>query len=206
MDIKKIVLGPVQTNCYLVSDSGKAAIIDPAIYSKNLFAYIEQNGLKVEYILLTHAHFDHIFGAKQFSEAFGAPVAIGKGDAPALSDPMQNGSLILGGTEGEPPEANLLLSEGDSLALGSVDIRVLDTPGHTQGHISYVADLACFCGDTIFQRSVGRTDLYGGDFDVLEESIRRKIYTLDEATKLYPGHMGSTSVAKERAENPYVRP
>ncbi len=199
-------LGPIQTNCYVVSAGGKAAIIDPAAFPAALDAYIQQKNLKVEYILLTHGHFDHTMGAPAIKKAYGAAILIGDGDAAMLHDAQKNGSAAWGlpYTDVMPDKT---VREGESLPLGDTAFSVIETPGHTPGGISYyfAADKALYCGDTLFCGSVGRTDLYGGDSGALENSVVKKLYLLPDTTAVYPGHGMFTSIGAEKEDNDVFR-
>ncbi len=156
--------------------------------------------------MLTHAHFDHILGATAFAQHFSVPIAIGKNDEPALSDPQFNGAAQFG-IQGVPPiKADEMLSEGDEIAVGSLMLRVIETPGHTKGGVSYYTSGYLFCGDTLFQESLGRTDLPGGSYEQIVASIKDKLYALPDETKVYPGHGPTTTIGYEKQNNFYVHP
>ena len=221
MRIKCYLLGG-GTNGYLVWDeeSREAMFIDPGAFSQTIADDIRKEGLSLKYIVLTHGHGDHIGGVPQLSAAFpDAKLAAGADEAPLLADPGQNLSREICG-EAVAPKTNLPLKDGDSLALGALAFRVLATPGHTPGGISLYADEidrelfddeddgytgTLFPGDTLFQGSIGRTDLPGGDFETLKNSVRAKYYTLPDGTIVLPGHMGGTTIGLEKAQNPFVR-
>jgi len=205
-------------DCYLVWDdeSREAMLIDPGSYEPQIRELIENEGLLLKYIALTHGHGDHIAGVPGFKEAFpGASIAIGAEDLPLVGDTDMNDS---GAWFGEKTvfAPDILLREGDSLKLGPLEFQVIETPGHTPGGLSfYIKDNdrnltkrdfsgTAFTGDTLFHASTGRTDLPGGDFSVLKASIREKLFKLPDDTLLLPGHMEATTVEFEKKYNPYV--
>ena len=204
MDIKQFTIGALMTNCYMLSDSGEAVLIDAAIYDEEIAEYIKENNLTLKTILLTHGHFDHTFGAQQFADKFDAPIAIGQKDIDALDDPNLSGAVFFGIDKMNKIKECAPLYEGDNIKIGNVELTVLDTPGHTIGGVSYYAKGHLFSGDTLFERSVGRTDLANGSFEQIATSIKTKLYTLPDDTKVYPGHGGLTSISYEKANNPYV--
>ena len=207
MLINMYMVGALGTNCYLVSDekSGDAMIVDPGDYDQGIAQYITENGLHVKYIALTHGHFDHIGGISKFKSLYPEAI-IAAGDR---EDEMLQ--------KGPDPLQELVLSEGDKLTLGDLSLLVLETPGHTPGGLCfYITEVdkryegkglsgTVFSGDTLFQESVGRTDLGGGDFKTLKSSIREKLFTLPDNTMVLPGHMGATTIANEKQYNPFVR-
>ena len=219
MKIKIFQVGFIVTNCYLVweEESREAVVVDPGAYESAIGCEIEGNGLKLKYIALTHGHGDHIGGVERLRESFpDAVLAAGAREAALLSDPdMNTSSSFLG--EGITLEPDLLLGENDELSLGGLSFRVIETPGHTPGGLTYyVQDWdrspmarpfsgTAFTGDTLFQSSIGRTDLPGGDFDALMKSIREKLYTLPDDTIALPGHMDATTIENEKKYNPFVR-
>ena len=204
MDIKQFSIGALMTNCYVLSDSGEAVLIDAAIYDEEIAEYIKENNLMLKTILLTHGHFDHTFGAQQFADQFDAPIAIGNKDIDALDDPNLSGAIFFAISKMNKIEECAPLYEGDNIKIGNVELTVLDTPGHTIGGVSYYTEGHLFSGDTLFERSVGRTDLANGSFEQIATSIKTKLYTLPDDTKVYPGHGGLTSIGYEKANNPYV--
>ena len=219
MKIKIYEVGFIVTNCYLVWDeeSREAMIIDPGAYEPAFGQEISSSGLKLKYIALTHGHGDHIGGVEKLMEAYPeAVLAAGADEAELLGDPKMNASGEIFGRD-TVLEPGLLLSEGDELCLGGLSFKVIETPGHTPGGLTYyVQDWdrgllerpfsgTAFTGDTLFQASIGRTDLPGGNFDVLMTSILEKLYTLPDDTIVLPGHMDVTTIENERRYNPFVR-
>lgn len=207
VNIKAIPCGPLQVNCYLLGEEGTdmAVAIDPA-EAERVQAYLEENGLRLSHILLTHGHFDHIGGVAALQETYGAEVCIHRADAHMLQDSSANGALMLG-TRIAPSRADVLLEDGDTVQAEGFSLRAIHTPGHTPGGVCYLLQepAALFTGDTLFQMSVGRSDLAGGDEHALFESILNKLFVLPGEYAVYPGHMGSTTLLHEREYNPFVR-
>ncbi|NLH92829.1 MAG: MBL fold metallo-hydrolase [Candidatus Cloacimonetes bacterium] len=195
------------TNTWLLwdEDSREAWLIDPAAPSEALLARIRELGLKVTLLVNTHGHGDHIGGNAWFKEALGAPVLIHPADAPLLTDNRRNFSEYLGNPlRLSPPD--LLAEDGQILKLGDHSIRVIHTPGHTLGGICLLANGFLLSGDTLFQQSIGRTDLPGGNHAQLITSIREKLFSLPDDTVVFPGHGPRTSIGLEKKSNPFVRP
>jgi hydroxyacylglutathione hydrolase len=207
MDVRMFTVGPVAENCFLFRRSGsdKALIVDPGEEAPKLLGAIEQLGVKLEGILLTHTHFDHVGAVAPVAEATGAEVWVPEIEKPVLADIM---SFVPWPGFGpyESYDAEHTLAGGEKLELAGFEIDVLFTPGHSPGHVTYsIADeRALFSGDVLFQGSVGRTDLPGGDWGTLLESIRMLIDSFPPETTVYPGHMGITTLAAERASNPFL--
>ncbi len=204
--IEAIPLGPLQTNAYLVVEleRKKAVVIDPGTNPKALLRKLE--GLHVEAVLLTHAHFDHIGGLDEVRKAAGCPVYVHDAEAEWLGDPELNGSARwpdIGGPVVTAP-AEYAVDEGMKLQLLGETWLVRHTPGHSPGSVSYVLGGVVFGGDVLFRMGVGRTDLRGGSSRELYDSIQRKLFTLPVETVVYPGHGPSTTIGYEKANNPYV--
>jgi hydroxyacylglutathione hydrolase len=207
MDVRMFTVGLVQENCYLVRrpDSDRAVIIDPGDESEKLLGAIDALGLTLDGILLTHTHFDHVGAVAPVAKATGAEVWVPELERQVLADIM---SYVpwQGFGPFESYEAEHTLSGGEKLELAGFEIDVIFTPGHSPGHVSFSIPekAALFSGDVLFQGSVGRTDLPGGDWPTLLESIRTLIESLPEETTVHPGHMGVTTLAAERAANPFL--
>ena len=205
MIVKTFVLGMLENNVYLVidEDSKEAVLIDCTLFSEDIINTLKEYGAKLKYILLTHGHFDHILGINEFRKALLPKVYVSQEDKTLV-----NNVDIFMGKYGMPftssiPELDGVLEEQD-LKLGNKNIEVIHTPGHTKGSVCFLIDKTLFSGDTIFLESVGRTDLEGGSFTELSNSIKNNIYTLDDNTEIYPGHGPKTSVKHEKEYNQYV--
>lgn len=204
MEIQTFVTGPVQTNLYVVSEGTDAVIIDPAMYSDEVMNYITALGLNVRAILLTHAHFDHSLGLADYLDCFDVPAYLGEKDADMLYCPEKDASEALGvryRTDSKPEITEV--KEGDVINAGKLSFRVIETPGHTKGSVSYYAESegCVFSGDTLFFMGAGRTDLYSGDPDELCDSIFNKLYALPDSTLVYCGHMRRTAIGFEKENN-----
>jgi len=202
MNLQTLTLGPLATNCYLLSED-KTVIIDPAAESEKIIREISLLKKPVSHIIYTHAHWDHIGAGKKVKDATGAEVIIGKKDLPFLNDSGNNLSSFIF-SEGEAAAADRPVEDGDIIISGSVELRVIETPGHTPGGISLYTDSILFSGDTLFFNSIGRTDLPGGNFEDLIESVKQKIFKLADSVKVFPGHGSPTSVGWEKKNNPFI--
>lgn len=194
------------TNCYLVwkEGSSKAVLIDAGPAVRSILDFLERNGLELEAVLLTHGHPDHVVGAAEIAEATGAAVYIHETDAQMIRLMPSAILSMLGVDELRFPEDYTAVDDGDVLRLADMEIRVLHTPGHSPGSVSFHVDNAVFDGDLIFRNSIGRTDFPGGDFEQLARSAKEKIFVLPAETKIYPGHMGPTTVGWEKRTNPFL--
>ena len=206
--IKKRILSVCQTNCYYVYREGadEIVVIDPGDMGDVVYEDVRSLGFtKVAGILLTHGHGDHTGGACRLKELSGAKIYAYEEEAEILKDPEKNLSGWFGQAYGF--EADEYFSDNQEFDMGKIHFKVLHTPGHTQGGCCYYdeADSCCFCGDTIFNGSVGRTDFYSGSARALIDSIQKTIFTLPPDTKLYPGHNEETTVAYEMKYNPCCR-
>ncbi len=196
MTIQTIPVGPLHTNCYLVyDDQGDGVVVDPGGEADTLLCAIASSGMRVRYVLLTHAHVDHMAAAAAILEATGANLLLHEGDAPALTDPSWNlSSLFPELCDGPLPvlKADRLLREGDTVEAGTLRFTVLHTPGHTPGSCCYLCGDVLFSGDTLFQDGCGRTDFPGGSKWEMLQSLAR-LRELPEACRVYPGHGGETT-------------
>lgn len=204
MDIKRIVLGEIAVNCYLVSTAAAAVVIDPGFENLRAEEFLFEGSDKQRLILLTHAHFDHIGGALRLREKTGADIVIGRCDNEYLSVPEVNLSNSFG-VRLEPFCADRTVDDGDIINAGDMEIKVLHTPGHTVGGVCYLINESLFSGDTLFCGSVGRTDFPGGDFGVLSASVKRLYSLLPNETTVYPGHGEATDIGREKSYNMLVR-
>ena len=207
MNVRMATVGQLQENCFIFNADGsdRCLVVDPGEEGARLLAAIEQEGLTVEAILLTHMHFDHVGAVAEIARATGAPVYCPELEVPLLQDIM---SYVpwpgFGPFENHDPEHTV--AGGERLSLAGFDIDVLFTPGHSPGHVTYAFDgeNALFSGDVLFQQSVGRTDLPGGDHATLLASIATLLDRFDDETVVHPGHMGLTTLGAERATNPFL--
>lgn len=207
MDVRTFTVGMVQENCYLVRRDGadEALFIDPGEEAPRLLGAASQLGVSVAAILITHTHFDHVGAVAPVAEATGCEVWVPELERGVLAD-INSYVPFPGFGPYESYEAEHTLRGGERLELAGFEIDVLSTPGHSPGHVSFSipAERALFSGDVLFQGSVGRTDLPGADWSTLLDSIRMLTSELDDDTAVYPGHMGATSLAAERASNPFL--
>jgi hydroxyacylglutathione hydrolase len=207
MDVRMFTVGPVAENSYVFrrDDSERALIVDPGDEADTLLGAIDQLGVTLEGILLTHTHFDHVGAVAPVARATGAEVWVPAAEKFVLAD-INSFVPWPGFGPFESYDAEHTLEGGESLELAGFAIDVLSTPGHSPGHVTFsIADeQAVFSGDVLFQGSVGRTDLPGGDWGTLLESIRGLVEALPDETTVYPGHMGITSLGAERTSNPFL--
>ncbi len=204
-----VAKGAVDTNCYIVGCpvTKEAAVIDPGAFSpgevQSILGFLASEGLMAKYIINTHGHIDHIAGNRAVKKATGAPILVHADDAGRLGDGQLNGSFLFGMDIQSPP-ADRLLADGEIIALGGLQVKVLHTPGHTPGGICLLVDNTLFSGDTLFAGSVGRTDLPGGSERAIINSIKEKLMTLPDDTSVRPGHGPRTSIGREKNENPFL--
>jgi hydroxyacylglutathione hydrolase len=207
MELRMFTVGMIQENCFLFRREGsdRALIVDPGEEADKLLRAIDELGVNLDGILLTHTHFDHIGAVAPVAEATGAEVWVPEAERQVLAD-INSYVPWPGFGPYQSWEAEHTLKGGERLELADFEIDVLFTPGHSPGHVSFSIpdERALFSGDVLFQGSVGRTDLPGGDWATLLESIRLLVDTLPPDTAVYPGHMGITSLGAERASNPFL--
>lgn len=202
--LQRLELGAISTNCYLLADkeTKEIAVIDPAGDFEILAAAIEETGCQVKYIFNTHGHWDHIGANAKLHKQTGAPILIHAADAPLLEQGYDRVFQV----RTEPSQADKLLEEGQSWPLGRYTIEVLHTPGHTKGGVSLlVPGKLVFSGDTLFQLSIGRTDLPGGDYQELINSIRSKLFPLPDELPVFSGHGAHTFIGEEKKYNPFLQ-
>jgi hydroxyacylglutathione hydrolase len=208
IDLRMFTVGPVQENCFIVRPQGsdRAVIVDPGDEPERLLDAIESLGVGIDAILLTHTHFDHVGAVAPVARATGAPVYCPELETVVLSNIMDYVPWP-GFGPFESYDADHTVSGGERLELAGMDIDVIFTPGHSPGHVTYAipAGAALLSGDVLFQGSVGRVDLPGGDWPTLLQSIDSLIAAYPDETTVYPGHMGVTTLGRERATNPFLR-
>jgi len=206
MFLQKIVVGNLFANCYIVAErkGGKGIVIDPGDEGEKIIDIVNTNKLQIIYIIATHAHIDHIGDVEVVQQTTGAKFLLHSQDSPFLKDPRLNLSSM---TE-KPrifPSPQMLLSDGEILRVGEIEIKILHTPGHTPGSICLKINKCVFTGDTLFAGGVGRTDLSGGNLKQLQKSIAEKLLNLPPDTQIFPGHGPESTIGKEKRENQFIR-
>lgn len=200
MNIHKMQVGIYSANCYILWDNNsyEAAVVDPGGDVNSIYKFIKDNKLNVKYILLTHGHIDHCGGIEELKNIVNAPIGVNENDMIL----MKNGEYMFGNLS---KNVDILLHENDLFKVGDIKIRCLETPGHTPGGMSFLAENCVFTGDTLFSLSIGRTDLPGGNFDDIINSIKNKLLILPEDTIVYPGHGIETSIGREKKYNSFLK-
>lgn len=206
LEVRKLTVGPIAENCFVVRKEGadKALVVDPGEEPERILAEVEQTGAAVEAILITHCHFDHVGAVAPLARATGAPVYVPEIEVPVLADIMS--FTFPGFGPYESYQADETVKGGEALELAGLTLDVLFTPGHSPGHVTYGVrdERAIFSGDVLFQGSVGRVDLPGGDGPTLLRSIQSLLEAHPAETAVYPGHMGVTTLGAEQATNPFL--
>lgn len=206
MPIKTFVVGPLQVNCFLVWDepSRDAMIVDPGEESDRLLDAIDKLNLNLKMIINTHGHFDHIGGNAGIKKKHDVPLMIHGDDLPLLQRAQDHAS-VYGLNTTSSPLPDKILQGGETIDCGAMKVKVLHTPGHSPGGICLLVGDDLISGDLLFAGSIGRTDLPGGDMDILLESVRTQLFPLPEATRVHPGHGPSSTIGEEKATNPFLR-
>ncbi len=205
--ISKAVLGYMSTNCYLIKDteSGKALLIDPALFDNRLVSMLKKENIeKLEYILLTHGHFDHILGVNDVKKNYGGKIVIHSLDEVCFTDDERSLLSDVPFPMRPPQKSDITVNDGDTLMLGKTKITVMHTPGHTAGSVCYIFDDFIISGDTLFSGSVGRTDFVSGSMEQMKSSLKR-LASLTGHYKVFPGHGEATTLEYEKQNNLYFR-
>lgn len=202
MRFHRFSLGELVTNAYILfsEEDGKAVLFDAPAEPERILDYLEKHNLSLEYIFLTHAHFDHILALDQLKKATGAKVVVHELEEKYLND----SSLNLANVKLPHLSADVLVKDGDIIEFCGTNIKVIHTPGHTTGGVCYLFDETLISGDTLFLKSIGRFDFPLGSFEEEIRSIKEKLMVLPDEIKVYPGHGFSTTIGRERKENPYL--
>lgn len=201
MIIKRIPAGIYAANCYVIMDdeSRETAVIDPGGDSDDIIKCIKDLNCDIKYILLTHAHADHTGGIDDMRKVFDVPVCVNAKDKEMIAN-----KAFMFGSYKENKEKDIDLKDGDILKIGKIEIKCLETPGHTPGGMCFLLGDIVLTGDTLFAGSVGRTDFAGGDYDAIIKSVKEKLMVLDDNIKVLPGHGMESTIGKERIENPFL--
>lgn len=210
IEIKKFVVNPVQENTFVLSDeTGECVIVDPGFYDEEecaeLKTYLTQNNLKPVKIINTHCHFDHIWGVEFVRNEYGVPFCAHADDAPWVEGAVERARMF--GVEMNPVQPiDCFLEEGEDVVFGNSKLQVFHVPGHAQGHVVFYSktDEFLIAGDVLFYRSIGRTDLPGGDYNTLISNIQNKLLVLPDNTKVYCGHGSETTIGFEKNHNSYL--
>ncbi len=202
--IHSLVVGRLQTNCFIVQSQAEAIIVDPGDEPERILRFIKDINATPTRIVATHTHFDHVLGVDGVRKATKTPFMIHRDDLPMLESMQSRVRQFMGFESPPPPKVDGYLKDGELLKLGDETIRVLHTPGHSPGSISLVGDGYVLTGDALFNQSIGRTDLPGGDLNTLVRSIMERLFKLEDDTTVYPGHGPETTIGDEKLANPFV--
>ena len=205
MIIKTLAVGPIMANCFILGceETREAVVIDPGDEADRILRALAESNLTVKWILNTHGHFDHVSANKPMKDATGAPILIHAEDAPMLEQ-LSDSAAAWGLKAENSPSPDRYLNDGDLIRFGKITLGVLYTPGHTRGGVTFHTDGHVFVGDTLFAGSIGRTDFPGGSFEILKQSIQKKLFVLPDAVQVHTGHGPSTTIGDEKRTNPFV--
>ena len=205
MNVETIIVGPIEVNCYIVAckETRKAAVIDPGDNATSILKIVRSRELELEYVLLTHGHFDHIGGVARIKKSAHAKVLLHKDDQYLIDSAPQQAEQFGLPVPGEFTVDDYI-DDSTLVEFGNLKAKVLTTPGHSKGSVCYLFDDTIFVGDTLFYGGVGRTDLDGGSFEQLIHSIKHKLFTLPDDVKVYCGHGPSTTIGREKKYNPFI--
>ena len=202
--IHTLIVGRLETNCYILQSQTSALIVDPGDEPERILGFLKDIHVTPTHILATHTHFDHVLAVDGVRKAIKAPFLIHPADLPMLRSMQGRVRQIMGFDVPPPPNADGFVKDGEALRLGGETIHVLHTPGHSPGSISLLGDGYVLTGDALFNHSIGRTDLPGGDLETLVTSIKKRLFVLGDRTIVYPGHGPETSIGEEKQANPFV--
>lgn len=205
MLLTRLVVGPLQVNCYILADekTKEAVVIDPGGDAQDILKIIRDKDLRVKYIVNTHAHFDHVGANKAVKEATGAELLVHREDDALLGNTAGQARMF-GMTTPSSPKADRYINDGDVIVAGEVSLKVFHTPGHSSGGICLLEHGMVFTGDSLFAGSIGRSDLFGGDLMTLITAIKSKLLSLPDATKVFPGHGPASTIGDEKRDNPFL--
>ena len=208
MILEMLTVGPFQENCYVIGDeaSGVGAIVDPGDEAARIALAVEQTSLEIDMILVTHAHIDHVGAVGALADEYACPVLMHAEAEPMLQQ-LPSQAMMMGLRFGKVPAVDRHIEAEELLEIGDLELRSLYTPGHAPGHLAFYVESEelLLSGDALFAGSVGRTDLFGGDMELLMRSINERLMTLPDETRVYPGHGPRTTIGAERAHNPFLR-
>ena len=208
MILEMLTVGPFQENCYVIGDeeTGMGAIVDPGDEATRIALAVEQTNLEISQILITHAHIDHVGAVAALVDEYSCPVLMHAEAEPMLQQ-LPSQAMMMGLRFGKVPTVDRYVGDEEILEVGGLKLASLYTPGHAPGHLAFYVESEglVLSGDTLFAGSVGRTDLFGGDMEVLVRSINERLLTLPDETRVYPGHGPRTTIGDERAYNPFLR-
>ncbi len=204
--VETLVVGPLFSNCYIIWDDSEklGAIIDPGDDAEIILETIKKLGIRIKYILVTHGHFDHVGAVAEIKKETGVEFLAHKDDLFFIEE-SENAAKRWGIIIKQPPNPDRYIKDGDKIDIGKYSLKVIYTPGHSPGGVSFLNDKMIFSGDTIFQGSIGRTDFRKGSIKDLTKSIKERLYTLPDDTIIYTGHGPNTTVGEEKIYNPFVR-
>lgn len=205
--VRGIVVGSFAENCWIIGNrrSGEAICVDPGDSADEVLALARDMGVRIRYIANSHAHIDHVLGVRGVRDATDAKFLLHPGDLDLARGTAESAKRWMGVEIESPPDPDAFIADGDEIDIDGLKLTVLHTPGHTRGSVCFYADGIVFAGDTLFQGSIGRTDLPGGDYDEEMASIVERLLVLPDDTIVLPGHMEQTTIGHERQRNPYVR-
>jgi hydroxyacylglutathione hydrolase len=208
MILEMLTVGPFQENCYVIGDeeTGAGAVVDPGDEAARIALAVEQTGLEIGYIFITHAHIDHVGAVAALVDEYACPVLMHAEAEPMLKQ-LPTQAMMMGLRFGKVPTVDRHIEDEDILEVGALELKSLYTPGHAPGHLAFYIESEglVLSGDALFAGSVGRTDLFGGSMEVLMRSINERLLILPDETRVYPGHGPETTIGNERSYNPFLQ-